>query len=479
MLKLALLQCDVKTGDPLGNAAKLLDLCRMAPDADLLIAPLEALAGPDAGCFAREPDFTEKLRQCYAFLAANMPGNAALLCGSSQQNIVLASKGGVTPVSQPFAFRGVMIGIDAEPENLEGISINISLASRPFRINSQMDWELVMSGVARQGDFWAVAMNLVGGYGQQIYSGQSFAMSPNGEIVGRAKAFAEDCLLIDLADPASGRIEPAVDGIEEAQWQALVLGLKDFMAKNGGQKALIGLSGGMDSALVACIATEALGAANVTGALMSSRYTSPESVRDARELAENLGIAAYELSIEPMVAAYMAELTPIFEKIGQAPGNLMAENLQARIRGVALMALANAYGAFVLNTGNKSEAAMGYSTLYGDTVGAIAVIGDLFKTEVYKLAAWYCKQRGKDVIPRNIFDRPPSAELAPNQKDSDSMPPYEELDPVLAGILAFSDQSASGGEAQAIRRRIRANGFKRRQSPPALIISNIRPCQGK
>nr|MCR5563936.1 NAD(+) synthase [Desulfovibrio sp.] len=233
------------------------------------------------------------------------------------------------------------------------------------------------------------------------------------------------------------------------------------------------LSGGVDSALVCCIAAEALGAENVIAVRMPSPYSSRGSLDDAAALAENLGIPApYTIPIAPAMTAFSAMLAPAFADAPANAGDVTFENLQARIRGVVLNALANRLGALILNTGNKSEAAMGYSTLYGDTVGALAVIGDLTKTRVYALCRWFNAARGAAVIPDAILTKEPSAELRPNQKDSDSLPPYEELDAALEGILPTqAGATAKAGMRRDIFDRICQSEFKRRQEPPALAAS--------
>lgn len=476
MFKLALAQCDVITGDLEGNADRLLRFCHHAADATLCAAPLEALTGPDCPCLRSQPDFESRAAAAIRRITANLPAGLNLLCGIAPDRRFLLSSCGVREVQPVFELGGLKIGLDLAPEDFGGIQLNISMTSRPYTASSQKEWELGLSGAARQAAIWSASVNLAGGYGSRLYNGQSVIMAPEGVVVARGAAFAEDCVSLDFARPGKGVAAPLASCLQESLWQALSMGLRDFMRKNAGQKALIGLSGGMDSALCACIAASALGPENVTGVLMPSRYTSAESTRDARELAANLGIAHVSVDIEPALAGFQAGMTEALAAVAPAPGNLMAENLQARARGVILMALANASGAMVLNTGNKSEAAMGYSTMYGDSVGAVAVIGDLFKTEVYELARWRCHQN--QIIPRNIFERPPTAELAPGQKDTDSLPPYAELDQALRKIMAFEPEVAENETLRTIRLRVARNAFKRRQSPPALLVSSLQPCPG-
>lgn len=478
MLKLALLQCNVKDGDIAGNVAKILEFAHKAPLADLCIAPLEAITGPNYSCLIRQPDFESAALSAIRQIPPGLPAGQTVLCGIPPNSYFLITRSEARKIEPNFELGGKRIAIDIEPDAGAPLDIYINMTSRPFTVQSQNEWELILSGVAFQNRVFAISVNLAGGYGQHIYSGQSVAMTPEASILARAVAFAEDCPQFELREN-TGQAAPLIEDRQENIWLALTTGLRDFIHKHGAHKAIIGLSGGMDSALVACIAAKALGSENVTGIFLPSRYTSEASRRDALELAANLGIATRDIPIEPVVEACNDGLMPALASLNPLPDNLMAENLQARIRGMLLMALANASGAFVLNTGNKSEAAMGYSTLYGDTVGAVAVIGDLFKTEVYALASWHCEKLGRAVIPRNVFERPPSAELALDQKDTDNLPPYNELDPDLQKIMTFSPDLALPESAalRNIRARVFANGFKRRQGPPALLVTSLQPCQ--
>lgn len=472
-MKLALIQCDVVDGNLAANGARLIIACQQAATdgAQLCIAPAQALAGPHCGCLVQQPDFALSARQTVEQIAKALATGPALLCALPEIGYLLIQKGEVGIAPTVFEFGGKRLGLDAGPEEMGNIDIGINMTARPFIAHVQADWELILSGVASQARIWALSVNLSGGYGAHIYNGQSVAARPDGAISARAKAFAEDILLIDTESNENGRIEPLCPSLQAAIWAALRLGLSDFFTKAGVEKAILGLSGGMDSALVACLAADALGPDDVTGVLMPSSVTSDESLTDATELADNLGIQALVVSIEPMYEAFQQELAGAFTMLQPVANELTDENLQARIRGVALMALANKTGALVLNTGNKSEAAMGYCTLYGDTVGALAVIGDLFKTEVYDLASWYCQQKGSQCIPQNIFDKAPTAELRPGQLDTDSLPPYEKLDPDLRKILAGSRELADNQELRNLRARVFAAQFKRKQIPPALIVS--------
>jgi NAD+ synthase (glutamine-hydrolysing) len=258
-------------------------------------------------------------------------------------------------------------------------------------------------------------------------------------------------------------------------YEALVLGTRDYVQKNGFGGVLIGLSGGVDSSLVAAIAVDALGADHVTGVLMPSRYSSAHSISDAEQLAAKLGIRVEKVPIEPAHAAFEEMLAPVFE--GTEP-NLAEENVQARIRGNVLMTMSNKFGWMVLTTGNKSEMATGYATLYGDMAGGFAVIKDVPKTLVYALCRDLNERRGREIIPQTVIDKPPSAELAPDQLDSDSLPPYDVLDPVIEGYvegdLSVSELIARGHDpeiVQRVARMVDRNEYKRRQAPPGVRVS--------
>ncbi len=313
--------------------------------------------------------------------------------------------------------------------------------------------------------------NQVGGNGSLIFDGHSLAVNAEGTMIGLAKGFAKDLLLVDTE--AKQAVRPAVSG-EEELYKALVLGVRDYFYKSGFRKACLGLSGGIDSALVACLAVEALGAENVLGVAMPSRYSSDRSLLDAQELASCLGIELRTIPIEGAFQNYLQLLEPEWHDL---PVDATEENLQARIRGTILMALANKLGHVVLATGNKSELAMGYSTLYGDMVGGLGVIADLTKRQVYSLAKWINKS--SEIIPAAIMHKPPSAELRPGQLDTDSLPPYEVVDSVLqhylAGQLSPQEIASKFGYAQelvdSLIGRIHQHEYKRRQASPCLRVS--------
>lgn len=350
--------------------------------------------------------------------------------------------------------------------------IVVNLSSSPFHVG-KLPVRLEVCRRAAKTLMCPLALcNQVGGNDSLIFDGHSLCVDAKGKLVACAKGFSEDLILVDFEKDTT-EIDLTINDNDDL-YRALILGLKDYFTKSGFTKACLGLSGGIDSAVVACIAKEALGAENVLGIMMPSRYSSPSSITDAVALAKNLGIACKEIPIEAPFASFLEVLSPHFKDY---PADVTEENLQARIRGTLLMALSNKLGYIVLSTGNKSELAMGYSTLYGDMVGGLGVINDLTKRQVYALADWI--NRENEIIPQNTIDKAPSAELRPNQKDSDSLPDYSIVDQVLTDYL--EDHSAPEEIAkkreyplelvQDLIKRIHNNEYKRRQAPPGLRIS--------
>jgi NAD+ synthase (glutamine-hydrolysing) len=334
---------------------------------------------------------------------------------------------------------------------------------------------------ARETGAWIVYVNLVGGQDELVFDGGSMAVAPSGELVWRADAFEEDMLVVDIPGTEDGRRrlpdpsrEEWPEGAEEV-YRAVVLGLGDYVRKNGFQEVVVGLSGGIDSTLTAVLAADALGHEAVRVLAMPSRYSSRESVEDAREVAERLKVRLDEVPIDSVFEAQVHTLAPLFE--GTEEG-IAEENLQARIRGNVLMALSNKFGSLVLATGNKSEMAVGYSTLYGDLAGGFAPLKDVPKTLVYELARWRNEQSDPAPIPDRVLDKAPSAELRPDQKDTDSLPAYEDLDPVIEDYVE-EDRSPeeiieAGTDPDLVWRVIgmidRAE-YKRRQAPPGVKIT--------
>ena len=331
----------------------------------------------------------------------------------------------------------------------------------------------MLSAIARRDGVPVLLSNQVGGNDSLIFDGSSMALNARGELIAQASSFEEDLIVVD---PFNAPVVPAPEEDDtEAAYRALVLGTRDYVRKCGFKKALVALSGGIDSALVAAIATEALGAENVLGIGMPSPYSSAGSIDDSRELAANLGIRFEVIPISGLFAEFTQALEPLFA--GTSP-DTTEENIQSRIRGCLLMALSNKFSALVLTTGNKSEMAVGYCTLYGDMVGALAVIGDLVKTRVYAVCRWI--NRGREVIPRSILEKPPSAELRPDQKDTDSLPPYEVLDPILeAYVERYETPERIAGVnqfplelVQQVVRLVERSEYKRQQAAPVLKVTS-------
>lgn len=347
----------------------------------------------------------------------------------------------------------------------------LNLSASPYSFGRLQTRLNVFSHVARSLECPVIICNQVGGNDSLIFDGYSFYLDQYG-LKQCAKGFVEEDLWIDLSQETEPL--PIEHQVMQDLYQALVLGIHDYFKKLGFQKACLGLSGGIDSAVVACLAAEALGPQNVLALAMPSRYSSSESSRDAEKLAHKLGLSYREMPIEGPFESYLALLKPAFE--GKEP-DVTEENLQARIRGMLLMAFSNKFGYVVLSTGNKSEMAMGYSTLYGDMCGGLAVLGDLTKQQVYALATYI--NRHEELIPLHTIQRPPSAELRPDQKDSDSLPDYAIVDQVLQAYLEEHHSPAQIAEkfdldlkvVQDLIKRIHTNEYKRRQAPPSLRVS--------
>ncbi len=367
-----------------------------------------------------------------------------------------------------------------------GAGLVVNVSASPYAIHKPALRTRMLSASALGHRVPLAYVNQVGGNDALVFDGGSMLVGPDGQIVARAPLFQEAVLVADLAGGAprvlgldGGPLPPprptAADPLADEVLSALELGLRDYVRKCGFRSTLVGLSGGIDSALTAAIAAEALGRDAVLGVGMPSRYSSDHSREDAAALARNLGIRFREISIEPMHAAFLAQLEAAE---GHPLGDLAEQNVQARVRGQILMALSNDTGGLVLSTGNKSELAVGYCTLYGDMAGGLAVIGDVPKTLVYRVARAANARAGRDVIPERTFTKPPSAELKPGQVDQDSLPPYEVLDDVLAAYveerLPFQAIVARGHPEETVRRVLRMVGsseYKRRQAAPVLKVS--------
>ncbi len=349
----------------------------------------------------------------------------------------------------------------------------INLSASPFSAGQQGWRKEILTRKARQYGLPLVYVNQTGAQAELIFDGGSLFIGPDGEILREMSYFREDFLIIDTGERRAGLLQPPLERIGKVE-EALLLGIRDYFAKTGFTRATLGLSGGIDSAVVAVLAARALGPANVRVLLMPSRFSSSHSVGDAVALAHTLGIAYDTVPIQEGVDAINRELHPLF---GDLPPDITEENIQARIRGVLIMALSNKFGCLVLNTSNKSECAVGYGTLYGDMNGGLAVLGDLYKTEVYELARWI--NRHGEIIPHHTIVKAPSAELRPGQKDSDSLPEYPVLDTLLYQYIEMNrspeEIAADGHDPALVRKVIRMvnlNEYKRFQAAPILRISH-------
>ena len=360
-----------------------------------------------------------------------------------------------------------------QPFKDQRIDLLVNLSASPYyreKIETRME---IFGRTAREINTPIACTNLVGGQDELVFDGGSFLLDAQGQLITNAPQFQETLFSIDSTFPKDATINFLPD--HEEIFQALVLGTRDYVQKNGFSKAIIALSGGIDSALVAAIAKEALGSENVYTITMPSQYSSDGTFNDAHRLAKNLGLKIDTLAIQPLFDSYLEALQPIFR---DRPAGVAEENIQARIRGNIVMAISNKMGWLVLTTGNKSELAVGYCTLYGDMAGGFAVIKDVPKTEVFELCRWYNTHRGEEIIPQSIIDRPPSAELRPDQKDSDSLPPYDLLDDIIEryveedrSIEEIIETGIDEKTARRIARLIDLNEYKRRQAPPGIKIT--------
>ena len=527
-MKIAIAQINPKVGDVAGNLRLIESFARraQAAGADLAVFPELAVTGYPPLDLLERKDFIDANLKALGQLAA-LRLKTALAVGYVDRNpakkgkplhnaIALIDGGRIAarrfksllptydifdearyfePAAdnRPVRFRGGLIGLTVCEDIWAGTallpsrllyrhnpaaelragraSIIINISASPFHRGKGALRRRLLAGVARKLRAHIVYANQCGANDELVFDGNSFALSPAGRVAAAARGFAEDLVLVDTAAPAPLRPAPAQDVTAEI-CEALTLGIRDYFAKQGFSRALLGLSGGIDSAVVAALAARALGPSNVTGVLLPSEYTARRSVDEALDLASRLGIRT---RIIPIKGIYRAFLDGLGVK-GRGEITLAMQNLQARARGTLLMALSNANGWLNLTTGNKSEIAVGYCTLYGDTAGALAPIADLFKTEVYRLAAHLNKDG--EVIPRAIIRRPPTAELKPGQKDQDDLPPYKTLDEILRLYLEENRtpaEIARRGFAPAlvssILRRLEANEYKRKQLPTAIKVT--------
>ncbi|MEO0705819.1 MAG: NAD+ synthase [Cyanobacteria bacterium J06649_5] len=511
-----------------------------AQGASLLLTPELSLCGYPPRDLLMRPSFIEQMKQQVEKLAADLPPGLTALVGIAEANVAAASKG-EKPIFNSMALlrsgkiqdvfhkrllptydvfdedryfesgrqansfileqdsKTVTVGvticedlwnnesfwgkraypIDPTQDLVDkGVDLVVNLSASPFISGKQSLRERMIAHAAKQNSCPIVYVNQVGGNDDLIFDGQSLAFNRNGELVSRADAFEADLQIVDFdtakQDLTLGKVKPMPEAADAEIWAALVLGVKDYARKCGFKKAVIGLSGGVDSAIVSAIAAEALGPKNVLGILMPSPYSSGHSISDAEALAKNIGIQTKTLEIAPLMSGYD---TVLEEPFAGTQEGVAEENLQSRIRGNLLMAISNKFGHLLLSTGNKSEMAVGYCTLYGDMNGGLAVIADVPKTRVYSICRWL--NRNGEVIPSNIITKPPSAELKPDQVDQDSLPDYDTLDDILERLVqkqqSADDIVAAGHEAPVVEKVIRLvtrAEFKRRQAPPVLKVTD-------
>jgi NAD+ synthase (glutamine-hydrolysing) len=543
-LRIALAQFNATVGDLAGNAQRIVDAARQAhaAGAHLLVAPELALTGYPPEDLLLRPAFMQACaRELVALATALAPfdglcvvvghphqfgehGDQRSRSHAVQQRFNAASvlTGGAVlatyckrelPNYQVFDERryfasgrdagqgavvfecggrriGLLICEDAwfdEPAQAAqaaGAEILCVINASPFHLDKSGEREARMVQRVQATGLPLLYAHLVGGQDEVVFDGASFALDAQGQVAARGASFDEHLVMVDWHGDGTmtGQVEP-VPELEAQAWAALVTGVRDYIGKNGFPGAIIGLSGGVDSALVLAIAVDALGADRVRTVMMPSPYTADISWIDAREMAQRLGVRYDEISILPMFEAFRGSLAGEFAGL---PEDTTEENIQARIRGTLLMALSNKFGAIVLTTGNKSEMATGYCTLYGDMAGGFAVIKDVVKTLVYRLCEWKNRQPTVradgtvgPVIPERILTRAPSAELRPDQTDQDSLPPYEVLDAILARYMeedqAIDDIVAAGfapTDVERVTRLIKLNEYKRRQSPVGIRITH-------
>jgi len=531
-MKIALLQVNPTVGDLQGNRTLIVDALRAAAaaGADLAVTPELALVGYLPRDLLLSAGFIRKSRAALDALAQDTAGLPPVLVGVPEPNgaaegrplfnsAALLVGGRITqqfrkallptydvfdedryfePVHGPqlLELAGRRIGISIcediwndrdyfkrrryhhDPiEELvrAGAEVVVNLSASPFTAGKHRRREEMLSSMARKHRVPVAYVNQYGGNDDLVFDGRSAMFNGDGAPVARGRSFDADVVICDI-DGAKTIAPPADLGIESEVWRALVLGTRDYARKCGFTNVVLGLSGGIDSALTAAIAAAALGPGCVLGVLMPSPYSSQGSLDDARELAANLGIATMTLPIEPLMHAFD---TTLCAALGTAPPGVAAENIQARIRGNLLMALSNTRGALLLTTGNKSELSVGYCTLYGDMSGGLAVIADVPKTLVYAVARWRNDTEGRPIIPESSLTKAPSAELRPNQTDQDSLPPYEVLDAILQRHIEQQQDAdeiiAAGFEAATVRRVLRLvqiAEFKRKQAAPGLKVTD-------
>ncbi len=526
-MKVALAQINPTVGDIEGNCQKIADFHQraVAAGAELTVFPELALVGyPPLDLVSRD-DFVERCHQALGQLATQLAGvpalvgcvlrnpeasgrpiqNAAVLLADGQLRFVQAKSRlpsydvfdeeryfEAAQEQKPLEIGGQKIGVTicediwAGPEDdrrrypfdpvaelaTQGVDFLVNLSASPFHAGKGKEREEVARSAAAKASVPLLLVNQVGGNDSLLFDGRSLAIAADGRVFARAEAFSEDLIIADL-ETGKGDMRPEASEGEAELFRAIVMGLRDYMEKCGFTRAVLGLSGGIDSAVTAVLAAEAAGAYRVQTLAMPSPYSSPHSRRDAEELARRLEIDCAAIPITPMLDAYRQSLSAA---MGDIKASLTEENLQARIRGALVMAFGNQQGALALATGNKSELATGYCTMYGDMAGGLAPIGDLLKGQVYQMANFINRQ--EEIIPRRIIERPPSAELRPDQCDQDSLPPYEQLDAILAlhlterlGQDAIVAHGYPTEVVSEVIQMVARTEFKRRQAPPVLRVT--------
>ena len=538
-LQLCIAQLNFVVGDMPGNARKMIEAARTAYDqgARVLITPELAICGYAAEDLLLRPAFMDACDDALKTVARELAGlkglhvvvghpegggiqsrsvsvtkrynRASVLCEGqviasyAKQELpnyqVFDERRYFTQGHEPCVFEvnGVKMGLlicedawfEAPAQNARdaGAQLLLVLNASPFHVGKGLEREVQMGQRVQECELPLVYAHLVGGQDEVIFEGRSFALNAKAEVVARAPAFQECLQNIHIQNhpgseglQISGTEVSASSSWQEDLWHALVLGIRDYLGKNGFPGAILGLSGGIDSALVLALAVDALGADKIHAVMMPSPYTADISWIDSREMVQRLGVRYDEISIEPLFEAFKLALSDQFKGLAE---DTTEENIQARVRGTLLMAMSNKTGAIVLTTGNKSEMATGYCTLYGDMAGGFAVIKDVVKTQVFKLAEWRNLNdpygTGRNPIPERIITRPPSAELRADQKDQDSLPPYEVLDAIVQrymendeGIQALVADGFDRSDVEKVTRLIKLNEYKRRQSPVGIRVTH-------
>ena len=529
-LRIALGQFNASVGDIEQNLSMMRKLYAQALDSnvDLVIFPEMAIAGYPPEDLLHKPHFVADCLDAVDLLAEQCPDTniivgfpdccesecfnaAAVLRDKKVQHVyhkgslpnygVFDEKRYFSAGNKPLSFNinglNIMLTICEDVWDLgwldeflgeqSQIDLLINISASPFHVGKMGQRQTALAKCARHYKTAIAYCNLVGGQDELVFDGRSMLINADGQVVSHALEFEEDLLIADISiengeKSAVTNVKAAVEypGIESIDpvaevYQALVKGTGDYVTKNGFDKVLIGLSGGIDSSIVAAVAVDALGGDKVLGVTMPSRFNSPETIEDARILAENLDIDFKTVAIGEILGVFDKTLSTVD---GWDANGLAYENLQARIRGAILMSLSNQFGYMVLTTGNKSETAVGYSTLYGDTAGGFAMIKDVPKTMVYELCRYVNSIKGQEIIPESVIIRPPSAELRPEQKDSDSLPDYDLLDAILRGYIehdkSVKDLVSDGLDESTVKRiagLVDRNEYKRRQSPPGIKIT--------